>query len=103
MKTRPEFEAMREALKAIATEHNCTLIMSAPKDGAIKLTATMESCLSPDEEKKLFRKHKITARKYNGDDCYSWAVFRNGSVQFDGISQNSVLYYKRLVLKDLLS
>ena len=26
--------------------------------------------------KKLFKKHKITSKKYMGDDIYSWAVLK---------------------------
>lgn len=45
------------------------------------------------------RKPKITARKHNGDDAYSWAVFRDGRVVFAGLSRAQVPYYKEQALK----
>jgi len=39
-------------------------------------------------------KVKITARKYNGDDEYSWAVFRDGKPVFTGLARGQVKYYK---------
>ena len=35
--------------------------------------------------KKIFRQQGITARKYMGDDKYSWAVFKNGKPIVTGI------------------
>jgi hypothetical protein len=58
--------------------------------------------LSKEDLKKLFRKHKITARKHEGDDQYSWAVFVNNSPKFLGLSRSEVDYYKKLVLKIIL-
>lgn len=45
------------------------------------------------------RKPKITAKKWNGDDAYSWAVFRDGKVVFSGLCRNQVPYYKEQALK----
>ena len=42
---------------------------------------------------------RITARKYQGDDAYSWAVFLNGRPVYTGLSRGSVKYYKDLVEK----
>lgn len=42
---------------------------------------------------------KITARKYMGDDAYSWAVFRDGVPVFTGLSRSSLDYYKALAAK----
>lgn len=39
---------------------------------------------------------KITARKYMGDDAYSWAVFVDGRPAFTGLSRREVTYYKQL-------
>lgn len=57
------------------------------------------SKLSDDDLKKLYKKHKITAKKYMGDDVYSWAVFENGRPKMTGISKFEVNYYKKQVLK----
>lgn len=39
---------------------------------------------------------KITARKYMGDDAYSWAVFVNGRVFVSGLSRSEVAHYKKV-------
>lgn len=44
------------------------------------------------------RKHKITARKHNGDDQYSWTVFRDGREYVGGLGRNEVDYYKKMCL-----
>ena len=51
------------------------------------------------EEQKEFKKYGITARKYEGDDAYSWAVFESGRPRMTGLSQREVPYYKRQVLE----
>ena len=38
---------------------------------------------------------KITARKYMGDDAYSWAVFVDGRPAVTGLSKREVPYYKK--------
>lgn len=42
-------------------------------------------------------KPKITARKYLGDDKYSWAVFKDGRPVVTGLMRSEVAYYKKLV------
>ena len=39
---------------------------------------------------------KITARKWEGDDMYSWAVFIDNQVFVSGLSKRQVDYYKKL-------
>jgi len=39
-------------------------------------------------------KIKITARKYMGDDAYSWAVFIDAVPMVTGLSRREVPYYK---------
>jgi hypothetical protein len=51
------------------------------------------------EEQKEFKKYGITAKKYGGDDRYSWAVFEFGSPRMTGLSQMEVSYYKKQVLQ----
>ena len=41
------------------------------------------------------KKPKVTARKFMGDDEYSWAVFINGRPAFTGLSRRQVPYYKK--------
>ena len=41
-------------------------------------------------------KPKITARKYMGDDAYSWAVFVNGRPTYTGLMRQQVPYYRKL-------
>lgn len=55
--------------------------------------------MSTPEQKKLFRKHKITARKHNGDDAYSWAVFQGTQPRWTGLTRSEVDYYKILLLQ----
>lgn len=44
---------------------------------------------------------RITARKYNGDDAASWAVFIDG-VPFDtGLTRREVPYVKRIAQETL--
>ena len=40
---------------------------------------------------------RITARKYDGDDAYSWAVFLDGQPKYTGLERSEVNYYKNLV------
>lgn len=42
------------------------------------------------------RKPKITAKKFMGDDAYSWAVFIDGRPAFTGLSRSQVAYYKKV-------
>ena len=42
-------------------------------------------------------KPNITARKYLGDDQYSWAVFKDGRPVVTGLTRREVAYYKKLV------
>ena len=51
------------------------------------------------EEQKEFKKYGITARKYEGDDAYSWAVFEYGRPRMTGLGKSEVNYYKRQVLE----
>lgn len=39
---------------------------------------------------------KITARKYMGDDAYSWAVFIDGRPAYTGLSRREVPHYREL-------
>lgn len=39
-------------------------------------------------------KQRITARKYGGDDAYSWAVFIDGQPFVTGLTRREVSYYK---------
>jgi len=59
----------------------------------------MEGITDKKEQAKLFRKHGITARKYQGDDYYSWAVFLNGAPVYTGMSRRDVNHFKTLVLE----
>lgn len=45
---------------------------------------------------------KVTARKHNGDDAYSWAVFADDRVQVAGLHSSEVSYYKREVRNRLI-
>lgn len=47
--------------------------------------------------KKEFKRQNITTRKFNGDDAYSWAVFKNGIPVYTGLSKSECMYYKKLV------
>ena len=42
---------------------------------------------------------KVTARKYEGDDKYSWAIFRSDMRHpcYTGLSKPEVAHYKKLV------
>lgn len=51
-----------------------------------------------DESKK---KERITARKHEGDDAYSWAVFIDGRPAYTGLGRSEVPHYKKLAAKHL--
>lgn len=55
-----------------------------------------------EDYKKAFKQYGITARKYMGDDMYSWAVFVKGRPMMTGLSRGEVDYYKRSVLRQLI-
>jgi hypothetical protein len=42
---------------------------------------------------------KVTAKKYEGDDKYSWAVFRSDRAEpcYTGLGRNEVAHYKKMV------
>jgi len=42
---------------------------------------------------------KITARKYMGNDAYSWAVFIDDNPFVKGLSKRETAYYKKLAAK----
>ena len=44
---------------------------------------------------KECRKIGITARKFEGDDAYSWAVFQCGVPKITGLGRSEVDYWKR--------
>lgn len=46
-------------------------------------------------------KPKITARKYMGDDAYSWAVFVNNRPVVTGLARSQVAYYKKLAAENI--
>lgn len=41
-------------------------------------------------------KVRVTARKYNGDDSLSWAVFVDGRVKWTGLSRRESAYYVKI-------
>lgn len=45
---------------------------------------------------------RITARKYQGDDAGSWAVFVDGRPLVTGLTKSEVPYYKKQALDYLL-
>ena len=46
-------------------------------------------------------KKRVTARKYNGDDACSWAVFIDGKPWLTGLSKSEVPYWKKQAEKKL--
>jgi|LSQX01.2.fsa_nt_gb hypothetical protein len=54
--------------------------------------------MTKEELTMMYKKHKITAKKYDGDDLYSWAVFYKGVPRFTGLSRSETPYYKKQVL-----
>ena len=55
--------------------------------------------MNNDEMTKICKKHKITAKKYMGDDEYSWAVFYKGVPRFTGLGKSEIPHYKRSVIE----
>ena len=54
--------------------------------------------MTNEETITICKKHKITAKKYMGDDLYSWAVFYKGVPRFTGLGKSEIPYYKRSVI-----
>ncbi len=54
-----------------------------------------------ENDKERCKKLKITAKKYGGDDSYSWAVFHKGVPAMTGLSRSEVDYYKRQIANHL--
>ena len=48
----------------------------------------------------MSRKQRVTARKYEGDDRYSWAVFLDGRPIITGLSQQEVPYWKKRIREE---
>lgn len=52
----------------------------------------------------MAHKHKVTTRKYNGDDAYSWAVFIDGRIahpSLTGLNRSQARYYKQQTIDRL--
>jgi len=45
-------------------------------------------------------KNKYTMKKYEGDDLYSWAVFKNGKPYLTGETRSSAAYYLKRFRKE---
>lgn len=56
-----------------------------------------------DELKVVCKKFGITARKYGGDDAYSWAIFVKGKPVMEGLSKSEVNYYKKSVAMRMMT
>lgn len=48
---------------------------------------------------------KVTIKKWNGDDAYSWAVFVDGKVlqSLSGLNRSQAGYYRKQVISQLAS
>lgn len=40
----------------------------------------------------MTKKPRVTMRKHEGDDLYSWAVFVDGRVKWDGMSRSEATW-----------
>jgi hypothetical protein len=47
-------------------------------------------------------KSRVTAKKYEGDDSHSWAVFIDGKPFVTGLTKSEVPYYKKVAAKRLV-
>lgn len=41
--------------------------------------------------------YRVSIRKYQGDDYYSWAVFVDGKVVVSGLSRDEARYHQRII------
>lgn len=53
------------------------------------------------EEIEMKVKKRIKAKKHEGDDAYSWAVFIDNSPWVTGLHRSEVKYYKQLAMEKL--
>lgn len=44
----------------------------------------------------MSKRSRVTARKYMGDDAYSWAIFVDGVPRLTGLSKREVPYYAKI-------
>jgi hypothetical protein len=52
------------------------------------------------DSKKMAK--RVSARKWQGDDQYSWAVFIDGAPYISGLSRREVPFYKQQALNRLM-
>jgi hypothetical protein len=45
--------------------------------------------------------HKIYARKFGGDDAFSWAVFLDGKPTVSGLTREDLPHYKKIVADEV--
>lgn len=50
---------------------------------------------------KVSAKPRVTAKKYQGDDAYSWAVFVDGRACVTGLSKQEVPYWRKRIADEL--
>lgn len=65
------------------------------RERAVERKEKLAKIASPEITKR------VSARKYQGDDKYSWAVFIDGRPFVTGLGQDQVDYYKRVAYKKL--
>lgn len=78
------------------------------KDHGMTKSQMQKSLTSDDKKDKKTVKEassnlekRITARKYEGDDAYSWAVFIDGKPMVTGLTKSEIPYYKKIALEKL--
>ena len=49
----------------------------------------------------MAKRVRVRVKKYNGDDCYSWAVFKDGRPVYTGCSRGEARYYQSIVRERL--
>jgi len=55
-----------------------------------------------DRAKLARARRRITARKYQGDDAYSWAVFLDGRPVVTGLNKSQVRYYREQIAREIV-
>lgn len=49
----------------------------------------------------MAKRVRVKVSKYMGDDCYSWAVFKDGYPVYTGCSMHMARYYQKQIRKEI--
>ena len=93
------YEDMKKETEAAKKQRNSPEAKAADREYSRKEAARRKESLAKIAPPSITK--RVTARKFQGDDKYSWAVFIDGRPMVTGLGQSEVDYYKRMAYKKL--